>query len=48
MPRTLCFVLLFCVSIVLAQDKNQDKNPVTTVAKEILIKAKPRKRVRTL
>ena len=36
MPRTLCFVLLFCVSIVLAQDKNQDKNPVTTVAKEIL------------
>ena len=32
MPRTLSFVLLFCVSTVLAQDKN----PVTTVAKEIL------------
>jgi len=36
MPRSLCFVLLFCVSTVLAQDKNQDKNPVTTVAREIL------------
>jgi len=36
MPRTLCFLLLSCVAAVLAQDKNQDKNPVTTVAKEIL------------
>jgi len=36
MQRTLCFLLFFCVPIVFAQNKSQDKNPVTTVAKEIL------------